>query len=63
MSHMLASACFIGLFVWGWDLPVSDVMAYLLVILGLLFFVIAIAAVLGLVLRFIRRASAPIDEE
>lgn len=63
MSHMFASACFIGLFVWGWDLPVSDAIAYLLLSLGLLAIIILISAVLGLALRFVRRTNTTIDEE
>ncbi|HEY7771915.1 MAG TPA: hypothetical protein VIC26_01950 [Marinagarivorans sp.] len=62
LSHMLACVCFIGLFIWGWDLPVSDVVAYLLVSLGLLLVLISIAAVLGLALRLFRRRS-PWEEE
>ena len=61
-SHMLACMCFIVLFIWGWDLPVNDVVAYLLVSLGLLLILISIAAVLGLALRLFRRRS-PWEEE
>jgi hypothetical protein len=63
MSHMFASACFIGLFIWGWDLSVSDALAYLLVSLGLLGVIIVISAVLGLVLRFARRTTTAAEEE
>lgn len=63
MSHMLASVCFIGLFIWGWDLSVSDALAYLLVSLGFLAIIILISAVLGLALRYVRRAKTTVEEE
>ena len=54
LSHMLASVAFIGLFIWGWDLSVDDAALYLLICVACVLGLVAVAAVLGYLLRLIR---------
>ncbi len=63
ISHLLASACFIGLFIWGWDLPVSDVIAFFITLLVFLVGILALSAVLGLLLRIYRAKTEKREED
>ena len=63
MGHLLASTCFIGLFIWGWELPVSEAAAYLILLVGFLLCIILLAAVLGFVLRLVRGNPLSLDDQ
>ncbi len=54
MSHLLASACFIALFIWGWDLPMSEALAFFIILIVFLLAILAVSALLGLALRLYR---------
>ena len=54
VSHILASAAFIALFIWGWDLQVSDAVAYLIISLAFLFAILLTSALLGWLMRIMR---------
>ena len=62
-SHILASGCFIALFIWGWDLPLAQAVSFLVIILFFLLAIMLLAAMLGFVLRILRGNSSPIDKE
>lgn len=63
MGHLFASASFVGLFIWGWDLPVSEAVAYLILLFGFLLGIILLSAVLGLILRVVRGNSIVFDDQ
>ncbi|MDZ7924680.1 MAG: hypothetical protein U5M23_11565 [Marinagarivorans sp.] len=64
ISHLLASACFIGLFIWGWDLPMSEVLAFFIILMVFLVAILAVSALLGFALRLYRakKEQQSIDE-
>lgn len=62
-SHLLASAGFIALFIWGWGLEVGTALAYLIICIAFLVAIIAVAAILGWLMRMIRRSPGASDEE
>jgi hypothetical protein len=63
ISHLLASAGFIALFVWGWDLAVSDVIIYGLLCLGFLVLILAVAAILVFIWRLVSCLHSRVKEE
>lgn len=55
--NMLACAAFLCLAVYGWGLPVRDLLSFLLVALGCLLVIIAFAGAAGYLLRKIFQRS------
>lgn len=53
-ASMAASACFIGLAVWGWDLPVTAVISFLVICVVFLAAIVLAAAGFGWLLHRLR---------
>ncbi len=60
---MLASGAFIALFIWGWDLPVSEALQFALLLIMGLVLLLGFAAALGWVFAWVssRRALDSVD--
>jgi hypothetical protein len=55
LSSMIASAAFIGLAIYGWGLPISDALAFLVLCVVFLLVIVALALVSGWLLRWVRQ--------
>lgn len=55
LASMIASLAFIGLAIWGFDLPVSTILLFLLICLFFLLLIVAFAALLGWAIGRMRR--------
>lgn len=60
-ASMLASAAFIGLAVWGWNLPLSTVIAFFVICMVCLGIIVLLAAGVGWLLSRRRRSVADKD--
>lgn len=54
-ASLIACAGFLVLAVWGWDLPVATLLMFLLISLGGLLIILALAALSAFILRKIMR--------
>lgn len=55
LSSMIASAAFIGLAIYGWGLPISTALAFLVICMVFLLGIVALALVSGWLLRLVRQ--------
>ncbi len=55
LASLIASMAFICLAIWGWGLPVSTVLVFLLICLFFLLLIVAFAALLGWLIGKMRR--------
>lgn len=55
ITSVLACAAFVAAAIWSWDLPVKDVLSYLVLILGLLLVIVAAGFAGGALLSWLRR--------
>lgn len=63
ISHILASAAFIGLFIWGWGLEVKTAITYFVICAAFLVAILCVAAVLAFLMRIIQKSFDSTDEE
>ena len=52
----MAGACFIGLAIYSWGLPVKTALSFLIICLGFLVAIVALAAIIALAIRILRRS-------
>lgn len=55
ITSVLACVAFVVAAIYSWDLPVKDVVYYLIVLLVVLFVIIAVAMGFGALLNWLRR--------
>ncbi|MCW8128099.1 hypothetical protein [Microbulbifer halophilus] len=55
ITSVLACVAFVAAAIWSWDLPVEDVLAYLVLLLVFLLVIIAAALGGGALLNWLRR--------
>lgn len=55
LASLIASLAFICLAIWGWGLPVSTALGFLLICVTFLLLIVLLAAVLGWIIGKMRR--------